>query len=61
LIVPPDPADAPVIPPLIVPIVHVNVAGALDASVILGLVPLQMVAVAGFVTAGVGLTVTVIV
>jgi hypothetical protein len=61
LIVPPDPALAPVMPPTIVPIVQANVLGALDVSVIFGLVALHVEAVAAFVTAGVGLTVIVIV
>jgi hypothetical protein len=61
LIVPPDPALAPVIPPTIVPIVQANVLGALEVSVMLGPVALQIDVVAAFVTAGVGFTVTVIV
>jgi hypothetical protein len=61
LIVPPDPAVAPVIPPEIVPIVQVKVLGVLAVKVMFGLAPLQIVAVAGLVTAGFGLTVTVIV
>ena len=61
MIVPPDPALAPVMPPMIVPIDHANVLGALDVSAILGLVPLHVAAVLAVVTAGVGLTVTVIV
>jgi hypothetical protein len=61
LIVPPDPALAPVMPPTIVPIVHVNVLGALAVSVIFGPVALHVEAVAAFVTAGRGLTVIVIV
>jgi hypothetical protein len=61
LIVVPLPAVAPVMPPLMVPIVHANVAGALDVSAILGLVLLQIAVVAAFVTAGFGFTVTVIV
>jgi hypothetical protein len=61
LIVPPDPALAPVIPPTIVPIVQAKVLGALAVSVMLGPVALQIEAVAAFVTAGVGFTVTVIV
>jgi hypothetical protein len=61
LIVPPDPAVAPVTLPLIVPIVHVNVDGALEVSVMFGLVALQISDVAGLVIAGFGLTVTVIV
>jgi hypothetical protein len=57
----PVPAEAPVIPPLIFPIVHAKVAGALEVSAMLGLVALQMVAAGALVTAGVGFTVTVIV
>ena len=49
-------ADAPVIPPVTVPIVQVKVLGWLDVSAILLLVLLQMVFVALFVTTGVGLT-----
>jgi hypothetical protein len=59
--VPPDPADAPVMPPVIVPMVHANVLGALEVRVIFGPAPLQVEAVAPFVTVGLGLTVTVIV
>ena len=44
-----------------VPIVHVNVLEELAVRVIFGLVPLQIVAVAGLVTEGMELTVTVIV
>ena len=61
MIVPPDPVLAPMMPPVIVPIVHANVLGALDVSVMFGPVPLHVAAVFAFVTAGVGLTVTVIV
>jgi hypothetical protein len=61
LIVVPDPALAPVIPPLIVPIVHAKLLGALAVSAMFGLVALQVAAVAGFVTTGVGFTVTVMV
>jgi hypothetical protein len=60
-IVAPDPAVAPVMLPVIVPIVHVNVLGAVAASAILVAVALHIVAVLAVVTAGVGLTVTVIV
>ena len=60
-IVPPDPALAPVIPPVIVPMVHVNVLGALDVIVIAVDVPLHISFVGALVTTGVGLTVTVIV
>jgi hypothetical protein len=61
LIVLPLPAVAPVMPPLMVPIVHANVLGALAVREIFGPVPLQIETVAALVTAGVGLTVTVIV
>jgi hypothetical protein len=57
----PDPADAPVMPPLIAPIVHEKFAGVVDESAIFGLVALQIVAVAELVTTGLGFTVTVIV
>ena len=57
----PLPALAPVIPPVIVPIVHVNVLEAVAAKDIFGLVPLQIATAFAFVTTGVGLTVTVIV
>jgi hypothetical protein len=57
----PDPEVAPVMPPVIVPIVHANVLGALDVSVMFGLVPLQIEVFAALVTAGVGFTVTVMV
>jgi hypothetical protein len=57
----PEPAPAPVIPPVIVPTVQEKLLGALDVSAMLGLVPLHIATVAGLVTAGVGLTVMVIV
>ena len=57
----PDPGVAPVIPPLIAPIVHVKLLDAVDVRLIFGEVPLQIVAVAGEFTTGVGLTVTVII
>ena len=60
MIVEPDPALAPVILPVIVPIVQVKVLDALAVKPIFGPVPLQVAAVDAFVTAGVGLTVTVI-
>jgi hypothetical protein len=47
-------------PPVMVPIVHVNVDGALAVSAMFGLVALQIEAVAAVVTAGVGFTVTTI-
>jgi hypothetical protein len=61
LIMPPDPAVAPVMPPVIFPIVHANVDGTLDVREIFGLVPLHTASVAALVTTGVGFTVTVIV
>ena len=61
MIVPPDPALAPVMPPVIVPIVHANVLGALAVSAMFGPVPLHVAAVFAVVTAGVGFTVTVMV
>jgi hypothetical protein len=57
----PDPALAPVILPVMAPIVHAKVDGVLEVSARLGLVLLQMASVAPLVTTGVGLTVTVIV
>ena len=56
----PDPADAPVILPVIVPTVQVKVLGVLAVRAILVAVPLQIVAVLAVVTTGVGFTVTVI-
>jgi hypothetical protein len=57
----PLPAPDPVIPPLIVPIVHANVLPALEVSPMLVATPLQLACVAGVVTTGVGCTVFVIV
>ena len=57
----PEPAEAPVIPPVIVPMVHANELGAVDVSAILGLVALQIETLVAFVIAGVGFTVTVMV
>jgi hypothetical protein len=57
----PAPAVAPVMPPVTVPIVHVKLLGALDVKLMLVALPLQIDFVAAFVTAGVGLTVTVMV
>ena len=59
--VPPAPEVAPVIPPTIVPIVHVNVLAEDEVSIIFVLPPLQIVEVLAVVTIGTGLTVTVIV
>jgi hypothetical protein len=61
LIVAPEPALAPVIPPVIVPIVQVNVLGALAVKLMFGPVPLQVVFVLAVVTTGAGFTVTVMV
>jgi hypothetical protein len=58
LIVPPAPGLAPVMLPVIVPMVQVKLPGALEVNTIFGLDPLQILFVAGFVTTGVGLTVT---
>ena len=57
----PDPGEAPVIPPVIVPIVHAKVLGAEAVNAMAGLVPLQVLAVGKVVTVGVGLTETLIV
>jgi hypothetical protein len=57
----PEPALAPVIPPVTVPTVQVKVLVAVEVSVMFVVAPLQMVALLAVVTAGVGLTVTVIV
>lgn len=57
----PEPALAPVMPPVIVPIVQVKELGVLAVKAILGLVPLQVLAVGAFITEGFGFTVTVIV
>jgi uncharacterized protein Usg len=61
LMVVPEPALAPVMPPVITPIVQAKLLGALDVKVIFGPVPLQVLTVAGLVTVGIGLTVTAIV
>jgi hypothetical protein len=57
----PAPLEAPVIPPVIVPTVHVNVLAVDAVNPIFVAVALQIVAVLAVVTTGVGLTVTVIV
>ena len=58
---PPELADAPVILPVIVPIVQLYVLAALEVNAILVDTPLQIVFVAVFVIPGVGSTVTVMV
>ena len=57
----PFPAVAPVIPPVIVPMVQAKVLDAVAVKLISGEVPLQIAAVLVVVTTGVGLTVTVMV
>jgi len=57
----PDPEVAPVILPIVEPMVHVKVLGTDADKVIEGLVPLQIATELSFVTKGVGFTVTVIV
>ena len=54
LIVPPVPALAPVIPPVIVPIVHANVLGVLTVRLVFGFPPLQIDCVEIFVITGSG-------
>ena len=60
MITAPELALAPVMLPVIVPSVHAKLLGALDVNTIFGLVPLHMLTVAKLVTAGLGLTVTII-
>ncbi len=57
----PELAIAPVMLPVIVPIVQAKLLGVPDVNEIFGLVPLQILFVAALVTVGIGLTVTVIV
>ena len=59
IMVEPDPATAPVIPPVMVPMVHVNVLGILAAKAILVALLEQTCAVLDVVTVGLGLTVMV--
>jgi hypothetical protein len=61
LMVLPDPAVAPVMPPLTVPIVQAKLLAVVEVSEMFGLVLLQIATVEGLVIAGVGFTVTVIV
>ena len=60
-IVDPLPALAPVMLPVMVPTVHVNVLATLAVNAIFVAVALHIVAVLAVVTTGVGFTVTVIV
>lgn len=59
LMVAPELALAPVIPPVMAPIVHEKLQGTDAVNAIFGPVPLQVVEVVEFVTTGIGLTVTV--
>ena len=61
LILLPESGVAPITLPVIVPTVQVKFEGELEVKLILVLVPLQTLAVAGVVTLGDGITVTVIV
>jgi hypothetical protein len=56
----PELAVAPVIPPVIAPIVHAKLLGVEAVKTMFGPVTLQVLAVGELVTIGVGLTVTVI-
>jgi hypothetical protein len=58
LIVLPEPETAPVILPVIVPIVHEKLLGTLAVRLILGPAPLHTLVVAAFVTVGCGFTAT---
>lgn len=60
-IVAPEPELAPVMPPVIVPTVQVNVLAVVAVNAILVVPPLQIAAVLAVVTTGVGFTVTVMV
>ena len=57
----PEPALAPVMPPVIAPTVQLKLLATEEASAIFGPDPLQVEAVGKLVTIGAGLTVTVIV
>ena len=61
LILLPEPGVAPITLPVNVPTIHVKFEGELEVKLILVLVPLHTLAVAGVVTLGDGITVTVIV
>ena len=56
----PDPAVAPVIPPVTVPIVQAKVLGAVADKAIFVLIPLQTETGAIAIISGIGLTVTTI-
>lgn len=57
----PDVVEAPLMLPVFVPNVQLKLLAALDVNAMFGLVPLHIVALVALVTAGAGLTVTVIV
>ena len=57
----PEEALAPVMLPVMVPIVQVKVLGVLAVKEIFGFIPLQVLAAAALVTAGFGFAVTVMV
>jgi hypothetical protein len=57
----PDPAEAPVIPPVIAPTVHVKLLAVDEVRLIPVFEPLHVVLTEGLVTTGLGFTVTVIV
>ena len=61
LMVAPEPADEPVMPLVIVPIVQLKLLATLDVKAIFVETPLQILFVDELVTAGEGFTVTVIV
>lgn len=54
LIIEPDPAEAPVIEPVLVPMVQVKLLGALEVRLMFGPVPLQMETAELLVTTGIG-------
>jgi len=60
LMVEPEPAEAPVIAPMLVPKVQAKLEAAEAVRLMLGPVPLQVLAVVEVVTVGIGFTVTVI-
>jgi hypothetical protein len=60
LILEPELAEAPLIAPILVPNVHAKVLAAVAVRLILGLLPLHVLAVLTVVIFGIGFTVTVI-
>ena len=61
MIVTPELAIAPVIPPVIAPIVQEKLLATLEVKDMLGPEPLQVLALAALVTNGTGFTITVMV